>query len=105
MGAAERDCGLLCLFLTVPWAHKSSARSHLNQCFKQSSTGSTLSSSLQKQVFEIWYRKDLGHEAERVSTRFYALVWTLVVLLGGACVTCCCSRTQPYYQGQPTWGQ
>merc|ERR1711879_356417 len=53
--AAERDCGLLCLFLTVPWAHKATSRRHLNQCFKQSSTGSALSSFLQDQVFEIWY--------------------------------------------------
>jgi len=103
--AAERDCGLLCLFLTVPWAHKSSARSHLNQCFKQSSTGSTLSSSLQHQVFEIWYKKDLGHEAERVSTRFYALMWTLLLIIGGMSITCCLGRTDPYYQGQMRWRQ
>jgi hypothetical protein len=68
----ERACGFIfCLSSWVPWAHKASSRWHLKQCFKQHiSVGSGLSSSLQNHVFEIWYKKDLGHDEERVSTRF-----------------------------------
>jgi hypothetical protein len=106
--AAERDCGFLCLFLTVPWAHKATSRRHLDECFKQASAGSRLSSSLQNNVFEIWYKKDLGHDAERVATRCYALMWTLAVLLGGLAITCCCTggyAGAPYYYGQQAIGR
>mmetsp|Transcript_150121 Transcript_150121/g.279877 ORF Transcript_150121/g.279877 Transcript_150121/m.279877 type:complete len:856 (-) Transcript_150121:19-2586(-) len=81
----ERQCGYICFFRIVPWVHKATCRRHLNECFaKDPVYGSRMSADLQAQVFDAWYRKDLGSTVERVWTRFYAWLVTLTVLFAGA---------------------
>merc|ERR1712232_917461 len=44
----------------------------MGACFKQAKGGNPLSPSLQLQVFENWYGKDLERDAGQVWGRFYA---------------------------------
>eukprot|EP00928_Gymnodinium_smaydae_P070410 TRINITY_DN54253_c0_g1_i2.p1 TRINITY_DN54253_c0_g1~~TRINITY_DN54253_c0_g1_i2.p1 ORF type:complete len:918 (-),score=210.27 TRINITY_DN54253_c0_g1_i2:211-2964(-) len=82
---AEKRCSwLFCFFTTIPWYHKYVSRKHLRTCFSQSLMGARMTPSLQSHVFDIWYKKDLGYEAGRVSTRFWLLVAAISALAGGA---------------------
>merc|ERR1712217_621067 len=67
--AIEQRCGLSCLFNKVPQVHKSTSQKHLFDCFK--STETNMSPSMQQQVFENWYSKDLAQDAATVWTNFY----------------------------------
>lgn len=79
--ARERTCGqVFCLFTMVPWVHRSASKQHLNQCFGKSASGSKMTPSLQAQVFEAWYSKDMGNEAHKVGTRWMALLLTVAAL-------------------------
>lgn len=100
--AVERRCGLLCLFNKVPMVHKATSQKHLFACFPRSGTGARMSTSMQMQVFEDWYNKDLAHDAATVWNNFYigtALIGLCGILLASACKT---RRPQPvvpsYYQ-------
>lgn len=86
--AVERRCGLLCLFNKVPRVHKQTSQKHLIECFPKSGTGARMSPSMQLQVFEDWYNKDLAHDAATVWNNFYigsALVGLISLLFWSAC--------------------
>lgn len=85
----DRQCGMFCLFRNMPWVHKATSRRHLMECFaKDSVYGSRMSAELQGQVFDVWYRKDMGQSVERVWNRFYMWLATWAVLLAGASWWC-----------------
>jgi len=69
--AVMRQCGLLCFFNKVPQVHKSTSKKHLIQCFPRSGAGARMSPTMQMQVFENWYNKDLAHDASTVWNNFY----------------------------------
>mmetsp|Transcript_17866 Transcript_17866/g.56304 ORF Transcript_17866/g.56304 Transcript_17866/m.56304 type:complete len:372 (+) Transcript_17866:1003-2118(+) len=103
--AVERRCGLLCLFNKVPKVHKTTSQRHLIECFPKSGTGARMSPSMQLQVFEDWYNKDLAHDAATVWNNFYigtALIGLVMILLWTACKPRRPSTpAQGYYAAQP----
>mmetsp|Transcript_5113 Transcript_5113/g.9176 ORF Transcript_5113/g.9176 Transcript_5113/m.9176 type:complete len:843 (-) Transcript_5113:172-2700(-) len=103
--AAEKRCSLWCLFNKVPMVHKKDSRKHLLSCFSRSGAGSRMSPSMQSQVFEDWYNKDLAHDAATVWSNFYIGLGTPIIGLAIICLIGSCSaRRQPppsQYMGQP----
>ncbi|CAE7230912.1 unnamed protein product [Symbiodinium natans] len=77
--AAEKNCRYFCLFTRVPMVHKANSRKHLLHCLSRSSTGTRMSQSMQNQVFEDWYNKDLAHDAATVWTNFYLFLGTPII--------------------------
>merc|ERR1712037_1091330 len=69
--AVELPCGLFCLFNKVPTVHKRTSQRHLADCLSLSGAGSRMSVSMQQQVFENWYSKDLARDASTVWNNFY----------------------------------
>ncbi|CAE7231674.1 Gbp5 [Symbiodinium sp. CCMP2456] len=90
--AAEKNCRYFCLFTRVPMVHKANSRKHLLQCLSRSSTGTRMSQSMQNQVFEDWYNKDLAHDAATVWTNFYLFLGTPVIGLVVLCFITGCGR-------------
>lgn len=98
--AAERRCGLLCLFNKVPPVHKATSQRHLFACFARSGSGARMSPSMQMHVFEDWYSKDLAHDAANVWNNFILGIGTpllgLIVLL---LCTACAQQARPVRTG------
>jgi len=101
--AVEKNCGVLCLYKTIPWYHKRTARHHLSECFAQSTSGQQMALPLRSSVFEMWYAKDLARDAARVSNRFTMLVITFLVLACGLFYCIFGRRPQPRFS-VPTTG-
>jgi hypothetical protein len=76
----SRDCGILCLFSNVPWWHYRVSRKHLMQCFAKDSFGSRMSQQLQQQVFEAWYKKDMGHASSVVQRRMWMWIFSALAI-------------------------
>lgn len=100
-----RRCGLSCLFNKVPAVHKTTSQKHLVQCFPRSGAGSRMSPSMQLQVFNDWYSKDLAHDSAMVWNNFYmgTMITGAVVLflLSGYCRGCCDRQPPaPYYDSR-----
>lgn len=76
---AERRCGTICVFSTIPWMHRATSKRHLSNCFASSSSGSQMSPSLQAKVFEMWYAQDMGAAARSTRQRFYMFLVVVVV--------------------------
>eukprot|EP00931_Biecheleriopsis_adriatica_P114741 TRINITY_DN90656_c0_g1_i1.p1 TRINITY_DN90656_c0_g1~~TRINITY_DN90656_c0_g1_i1.p1 ORF type:complete len:920 (+),score=188.62 TRINITY_DN90656_c0_g1_i1:323-2761(+) len=101
--ARERQCGMFCLFSNIPWAHQITSRRNLIDCLAKSSVGSRMAAPLQAQVFEAWYKKDMGSDVQRVRMRFYSLLGTLAALAFG--VWWRFRRPAPSYGGYNVYGQ
>jgi len=86
--AMEKQCGLLCFFNKLPRAHKSTSHKHLFECFKRSETSMPLTTSMQQQIFETWYSKDLATDVANVWNNFYmgSALLGFCVLFGFWCV-------------------
>merc|ERR1712183_504962 len=84
--AIERQCGLSCLFNKVPRVHKVTSQQNLTMCFARSGTGSRMSQSMQLQVFNNWYEKDLAHDAAAVWNNF--MIMSAVLGLCGLVFLC-----------------
>lgn len=82
--AREKQCSIFCLFNNVPLAHQATSRRHLMDCLTKSAVGSRMAAPLQAQVFEAWYKKDMGYDSQRVRMRFYSLLVTMAALAFGA---------------------
>merc|ERR1712110_107975 len=67
----EKECGWYCLFNKVPIVHKRTCRDHLKICFSQSMIGSQMSETMQNNVFESWYDKDLFRDVAAVKNKFF----------------------------------
>jgi len=76
---AERRCGAICVFTTIPWMHRATSKRHLSNCFSSSSSGSQMSPSLQAKVFEMWYTQDMGAAARSTRQRFYMSLLVLAI--------------------------
>ncbi|CAJ1366466.1 unnamed protein product [Effrenium voratum] len=87
--AAEKNCGYICLFNRVPWIHKSNSKKNLLHCLSRSGTGARMTHSMQNQVFEDWYNKDLAHDAATVVTNFYLFLGTLAIGMLVPCFVGC----------------
>ena len=86
--AVERQCGFTCLFNKVPGVHKSTSQKHLIQCFARLGAATKMSPSMQLNVFENWYNKDLAHDGAMVWNNFYigsALIGLVVMAMCGVC--------------------
>lgn len=101
---AEKKCSLFCFFNKVPMVHREASRKNLLGCLSRSGTGGRMSASMQNQVFEDWYNKDLAHDVAMVWSNFYICIGTpvigLIVLLvctGG----CGCCRPYQRYSSNP----
>eukprot|EP00927_Polykrikos_kofoidii_P077389 TRINITY_DN74329_c0_g1_i1.p1 TRINITY_DN74329_c0_g1~~TRINITY_DN74329_c0_g1_i1.p1 ORF type:complete len:920 (-),score=151.25 TRINITY_DN74329_c0_g1_i1:294-3053(-) len=81
----EQECGWLCLYNIIPSVHKATCRRNLLRCLEQSPMGGRMAPALQSHVVDMWYTKDLGNEAARVSTRLGAILVTFATLLVGCC--------------------
>jgi len=79
---AERACGVVCLFSSVPWYHKAVTRRHLSDCFTKSAIAQQMATPLRQRVFEAWYAKDLVRETSRVSTKFTICLAILFIIIG-----------------------
>lgn len=77
----ELRCGVICLFNSVPWVHKSYCRRFLRHCFQKSEIASRMLPDMQNQVFEIWYTRDLGIASQRATNHFTMLFCTLLVIM------------------------
>mmetsp|Transcript_22775 Transcript_22775/g.50340 ORF Transcript_22775/g.50340 Transcript_22775/m.50340 type:complete len:825 (+) Transcript_22775:72-2546(+) len=106
--ALERQCGLFCFFNKVPQVHKSTSQKHLASCMPRSGAGARMSPSMQLQVFENWYTKDLAHDNAAVWFNFYivsALVGLGMLLFCGVCLRPQQSGVPYQYQvSSPTYG-
>ncbi|CAE7552748.1 GBP3 [Symbiodinium sp. CCMP2592] len=91
--AAEKNCRYVCLFTRVPMVHKANSRKHLLQCLSRSSTGTRMSQSMQNQVFEDWYNKDLAHDVATVWTNFYLFLGTPIIGILVLCFVSGCGRS------------
>merc|ERR1712224_413309 len=74
-------CGLTCLFNKVPMHHKKGSQNNLLTCLTQKGGGARVPQSLQTQVFESWYAKDLGYEVAEVWQKFYFFSGALGLLV------------------------
>ena len=100
--AAEKNCRYVCLFTRVPMVHKANSRKHLLQCLSRSSTGTRMSQSMQNQVFEDWYNKDLAHDVATVWTNFYLFLGTPIMGILVLCFASGCGRSFRQPQQPPT---
>jgi len=100
--AAEKNCRYVCLFTRVPMVHKANSRKHLLQCLSRSSTGTRMSQSMQNQVFEDWYNKDLAHDVATVWTNFYLFLGTPIIGILVLCFVSGCGRSFRQPQQPPT---
>jgi hypothetical protein len=72
--------GWFCWFRVWPGSHRSRSLEHLHQCFSQNPTPP--SDSIQNQIFESWYDKELGREVAEVrSNMWIALISVLVPIV------------------------
>lgn len=93
--AVQKNCRYICLFTWVPMVHKAKSRKHLLQCLSRSGTGTRMSQSMQNQVFEDWYNKELAHDAANVWTNFCLFLVTPIIGFLGLCLVTGCGRRPP----------
>lgn len=93
--AVHKNCRYVCLFTWVPMVHKAKSRKHLLNCLSRSGTGTRMSQSMQNQVFEDWYNKDLAHDAATVWTNFCLFLGTPIIGTLGLCLVSGCGRRPP----------
>eukprot|EP00929_Paragymnodinium_shiwhaense_P036751 TRINITY_DN19668_c0_g1_i2.p1 TRINITY_DN19668_c0_g1~~TRINITY_DN19668_c0_g1_i2.p1 ORF type:complete len:679 (+),score=164.62 TRINITY_DN19668_c0_g1_i2:136-2172(+) len=97
----NEECSWFCLFRIFPFTHRRTSRHHLMQCFSKDGTAYKMSPALQSHVFDVWYRKDLGHDAERVENRFSFLLYLSAFLMTGLLLFIWCGAgclEPPLYQ-------
>lgn len=79
---SELNCpqGWFCWFKIWPGAHRARSQAHLLQCFSEASAKHIPPSpSIQQQIFESWYDKELGKEANEVKNNMWIAAVSLVV--------------------------
>ena len=69
--------GWFCWFKVWPGSHRAGSAAHLFECFARS--GKPPSASIQTQIFESWYEKELAREAAEVKNNMWIALVSLLV--------------------------
>jgi len=99
--AVRKNCRYVCLFTWVPMVHKANSRKHLLQCLSRTGIGTRMSQSMQNQVFEDWYDKDLARDSAAAWTNFGLAFGAIIIGTLGLCWLSGCGRRPPPPVPQP----